>query len=165
MCFYKKPVCRKEYLGRVDPDEVNADKTMGNFNDLNKILKLYPVKEIIFCEGRLFFKNIIAVMPQLPGHLRIKLFTTATNTLIGSGNKDEPGNYISKDYGFRLALPVNRRNKQLTDIGIAFLFLITFPVHLIIKPRRRFFLKTFLLFFFLKKHGLDTLCRKKICLF
>ncbi len=157
----QKAGMQERVLGRVNPDEVNADKTMGNFNDLSKILKLYPVKEIIFCEGRLFFKNIIAVMPQLPGHLRIKLFTTATNTLIGSGNKDEPGNYISKDYGFRLALPVNRRNKQLTDIGIAFLFLITFPVHLIFKPRRLLFFKNVLAVFLFKKTWIGYALQEK----
>ncbi|MGZ3901517.1 MAG: hypothetical protein ACXVDC_14415, partial [Bacteroidia bacterium] len=129
----QKAGMQERILGRVDPDESIASKTMGSFTNLSELLKLYPVKEIIFCESKLSFKKIIKVMPQLPAHLRIKLFITGTQTLIGSGSKNEPGKHISKVSGFRLALPVNRRNKNLSDVITAFIFLITFPVHLIIK--------------------------------
>lgn len=137
----QKAGIQERILGRVNPDESNTTKTMGSFNNLGKLLKLYPVKEIIFCEANLSFKKIIEAMPLLPAHLRIKLFVPGTHTLIGSGSKHDPGKYISKDSGFRLARPVNQRNKNLTDVIIAFLFLITFPVHLIIKSNPLLFFK------------------------
>ena len=90
-------------------------------------------------------------MPQLPAHVRIKLFTAGAHTLIGSGNKNETGNYISKDPLFRLSMPVSKRNKYLTDVMIAFFFLITFPVHLIIKSNPLLFFKNVFIVLFLKK--------------
>jgi O-antigen biosynthesis protein len=132
---------QERILGRVDPDESTTTKTIGPFNNINELLKLYPVKEIIFCESRLSFKKIIEVMQELPAQLRVKLFITGTHTLIGGGSKNEPGKYISRDAGFRLALPVSQRNKNLADVIIAFLFLITFPVHFIIKSNPLLFFK------------------------
>ena len=142
---------QERILGRADPDEENTSKTIGAVNNLSELLKLYPVKEIIFCESKLSFKRIIEVIPQLHRHLRIKLFVAGTHTLIGSVSKDEHGNYISKDSGFRLALPVNRRNKNLADVIIALFFLITFPVHLIIKSRPLLFFKNVFHVLFLRK--------------
>jgi O-antigen biosynthesis protein len=142
---------QERILGRVDPGDTNTSKTIGAFNNLSEILKLYPVKEIIFCENNLSFKKIIEVLPHLAAHLRIKLFVAGTHTLIGSGSKDGPGKYVSKESGFRLALPVNRRNKDLTDVIIAFLFLITFPVHFIIKSKPLLFFKNVFNVLFLRK--------------
>lgn len=147
----QKAGMQERILGRVDPDEENTSKTIGAFNNLSELLKLYPVKEIIFCESKLSFKKIIEVIPELPAHIRIKLFVAGTHTLIGSGSKDEPGNYISKDSEFRLALPVNRRNKNLADVIIAFFFLITFPVHLFIKSKPLLFFKNVFDVLFLRK--------------
>jgi GT2 family glycosyltransferase len=147
----QKTGMQERILGRVDRDEENTSKTIGAFNNLSELLKLYPVKEIIFCESKLSFKKIIEVIPELPAHIRIKLFVAETHTLIGSGSKDEPGNYISKDSEFRLALPVNRRNKNLADVIIALFFLITFPVHLFIKSRPLLFFKNVFHVLFLRK--------------
>jgi GT2 family glycosyltransferase len=142
---------QERVLGRIAPGEMSEPKTIGSFNNLSGLLQLYPIKEIIFCEGKLSFKEIIKVMPLVPQNLRIKLYTGGTHSIIGSSSRNEAGNYISKDAGFRLAQPVNRRNKTLCDVIIAFLFLITFPLHLIIKSRRYLFFKNVFSVFFLKK--------------
>ena len=118
---------QERVLGRIEPGEVAEPKTIGTFNNLRSLLRLYPVKEIIFCEGNLSFKKIIEVLPSMPLHLRVKLYAARTNTLIGSSRKDEAGNYLSKDSAFRLYQPVSLRNKTMADVIIAFLFLITFP--------------------------------------
>ncbi len=90
-------------------------------------------------------------MPSVPPHVRIKLYAARTNTLIGSSHKDLGGNYLSKDPVFRLAQPVSLRNKSMADVTIAFFFLITFPLHLILKARPFGFLKNVISVFLLKK--------------
>jgi GT2 family glycosyltransferase len=140
----QKAGMQERVLGRIEPGEAPGPKTIGNFNNLRSLLHSYPAKEIIFCEGSLSFKEIIEVLPALPPHLRIKLYAASTNTLIGSRRKDEAGNYLSKEVPFRLNQRVNLRNKTMTDVTIAFLFIITFPLHLVIKSRPgRFFKNAF----------------------
>ena len=150
-------------LGRVDPDETNSSRSIGAFKNLSELLKSYPVKEIIFCERNLSFKKIIEAMPELPAKLRIKLFVSGTNTLIGSDSKNEPGNYISKDTFFRLALPVNRRNKNLADMIISLFFLISFPIHFLIKSKPLSFFKNVFSVLFLRKTWIGyAVCEKKL---
>ena len=147
----QKAGMQERVLGRIEPGEVAEPKTIGTFNNLRSLLRLYPVKEIIFCEGTLSFKKIIEVLPSMPLHLRVKLYSARTNTLIGSSRKDEAGNYLSKDSALRLYQTVSLRNKTLADVIIAFLFLITFPLHLILKARPFVFLKNVISVLLLKK--------------
>ncbi|MEO8861202.1 MAG: glycosyltransferase [Ginsengibacter sp.] len=138
-------------LGRINPGLSNEANTIGSFEKLGQVLKLYPVKEIIFCEGLLSFKKIIEAMQQLPRQMRIKIFVTGTHTLIGSVSKNEAGNFVSTDAGFRLAHAITRRNKTLADVIIAFFFLITFPLHFIIKRKPFLFFRNVFSVLFLKK--------------
>ena len=91
---------QERVLGRITPEELPEPKTIGSFNNLVDILKLYPVKEIIFCEGGLSFKKIIEVLPLLPSYVRIKLYAADLHTLIGSAGTNDTGNYISNDSTF-----------------------------------------------------------------
>jgi GT2 family glycosyltransferase len=147
----QKAGMQERVLGRIDPGDVAEPKTIGTFNNLTILLPLYPVKEIIFCEGNLSFKKIIEIIPVMPPHLRIKIYSAHTNTLIGSSRKDETGNYLAKDSAFRLCQPVSLRNKAMADVIIAFLFLITFPLHFILKARPLVFFKNVISVFLLKK--------------
>ena len=147
----QKAGMQERVLGRIEPGEVAEPKTIGTFNNLKSLLRLYPVKEIIFCEGTLSFKKIIDVIPSMPLHLRVKLYAARTNTLIGSSRKDEAGNYLSRDSSFRLSQPVSLRNKTMADVIIAIFFLITFPIHFILKARPFIFFKNVLSVFLLKK--------------
>ena len=147
----QKAGMHERVLGRVEPGEVAGPKTIGIFNNLQSLLRLYPVKEIIFCEGTLSFKKIVEVLPAMPPHLRVKLYAARTNTLIGSSRKDRTGNYLSQDLVFRLNQPVSLRNKTMADVIIAFLFIITFPLHFILKARPAVLFKNAVSVFLLKK--------------
>jgi len=120
---------QERVLGRVDPLNEGTSKTIGALKDLAGIFKLYPVKEIIFCEGVLSFKNIIQALPQLPPLVRIKFFAPGMHSLLGSGGGNEAGSYISKKELLRLDLPVSRRNKILVDVIISVALLVSFPLH------------------------------------
>ncbi len=139
----QKAGMHERILGRIYPGKEENAKAIGAFDNLENLLHISPVKEIIFCEGNLSFKEIIRTMPLMPRYFRIKIYSACTNALIGSEGKDEAGN-ILKDSNFRLAQAVSRRNKILADIMIAIVFLLSFPLHFIIKKRPlRFFENVF----------------------
>ncbi|HJY21562.1 MAG TPA: hypothetical protein VJ279_01685, partial [Hanamia sp.] len=132
---------KERVLGRIETSESANGKAIGAFNNLAEIIKLYPVKEIIFCEGSLSFKTIIDTIPHVPHRVRIKFFANGSHTIIGSDDKDSSGEFISKEADYRLANAVYRRTKMLFDISISMLFLLSFPIHFILKKRPALFIK------------------------
>ncbi|MEO8109987.1 MAG: glycosyltransferase family 2 protein [Ginsengibacter sp.] len=139
-------------LGRIDPGKNGENKSIGNINNLNALLKRYAVKEIIFCKDKFFtYKKIIDSIAALPHHTRIKIFTGCTNTLIGSESSNTTGKFLSDSSQYFLNNPVNRRSKSLIDFFIALFFLLTFPVHLIVKRKPFVFFKNAFAVLLLKK--------------
>ena len=137
-------------LGRID---VNGDTTTatGKVEDLNKLLKTYAIKEVIFCEGELSFKKIIDIIKDIPKQVRIKFHAFNTSGIIGSDSKNTSGKFISADKKVNLSLPVSRRNKNLVDILISIIFIITFPVHLFLQKNPANFFKNVFDIILLKK--------------
>jgi GT2 family glycosyltransferase len=117
-------------LGRVNNSLTSSSKALGSIHQLNHLVKMYPVKEIIFCEDILGFKEIIAAVQQLPGDVRNKFHASGSRSIVGSNNKDVSGEYLSNNEKYTIINPVNKRNKNLLDATIALLFLVTFPIHL-----------------------------------
>ncbi len=74
---------KERILGRIETDDLIDTKTIGSFNDLNEVLDLYPIKEIIFCEGKLSFKKIIETVAHIPDRVRIKFFAKGSHAIIG----------------------------------------------------------------------------------
>ena len=126
-------------LGRV---EVNVGKTnaTGNIEDLKQLLTTYSIKEVIFCEGELSFKKIIDMM-KIPKHVRIKFHAADASGIIGSNSKKISGKFISADKKIKLSLPVSKRNKNFIDVVISICFIITFPVHLLLKKKPQHFFR------------------------
>lgn len=132
---------QERVLGRIEPGKENKNNTIGSFNDLKIILKKYPAKEIIFCEGTLSFKKIIEVLPELPHRIRRKFFASGMHFLIGGNGKNKAGTHVSNNPELKLNQPVGKRNKIFSDIIISLFFLLTFPVHLLIKRKPFLFFK------------------------
>ena len=133
---------KERALGRVDTGGAIDPESIGSINDLHNILNLYPVKEIIFCEGALSFKKIIEIMPIVPDDVRIKFFTPGSQTIIGSVDKNAAGEFILKEEdNYRLSNAVYRRSKNLFDVTASVFFIITFPIHFTVKRRPVLFFK------------------------
>ncbi len=141
----------KKILGRIAVTQHDEPNTISAFNSLSRIVKLYAINEVIFCEGELSLKKIINTISNLQKRVSIKLYAAGMATVIGSDNKNETGYYISQDKIFRLSLPVSKRNKVLTDTVIAAIFIITFPFHLIMKRKPATFFKNIFHILFFKK--------------
>lgn len=121
---------QERILGRVAIDE--ADKSaIGSVDDLPKLSRSIPFREIIFCEGNLSFSTIMEKMQQLPNHTSIKFHASGSGSIVGSDSKHSSGEAVSKENGFNLSDQYNRRLKRLLDVLFSLFSLISFPVHLI----------------------------------
>jgi Predicted glycosyltransferases len=140
----------KRVLGRIDVNGVTGN-AIGNLGQITQLLASYPIKEIIFCEGKLSFKKIIGLVEQMPKHVRIKFHASGAESIIGSDSRYTSGKFVSTDKIYRLSLPVQKRNKNLTDVVVSSFFIITFPLHLLFQHKPISFFKNVFDVFFLRK--------------
>jgi hypothetical protein len=71
-------------------------------------------------------------MEDLPGKTVVKIHAAGSYSIVGSQSKDESGEAVSKENGYNLSNPYNRRLKRLIDVSISVAGLITFPVQFIL---------------------------------
>ena len=146
----QKAGMEERVLGRIDVNG-NRGNTTGGIMDIKPLLKSYSVKELIFCEGTLSFKKIIDTITDIPSHVRIKFHASGTVGIIGSDSKETSGKFISADKRIMLANPVTRRNKNLVDVLVSIIFIVTFPFHFLLQKKPVHFFKNVFEVLFLKK--------------
>jgi O-antigen biosynthesis protein len=149
--YIEKTNKKEQILGRIAPDKIDEPNTVGSFGNLQEILNLYPIKELIFCEGTLSFRQIIEKLPSLPRKIRVRFFAKGSHMIIGSDDKNSAGDFVLETAGFNLSKTVYRRAKNLFDVTACFCFLIFFPFVFLAKKRPLNFFK----------NVFDVLLRKK----
>ncbi len=143
----KEAGMRQKILGRIAVQE-NDTAALGNWKNLQHLSSTIPFKEVIFCQGALSFTDVISSIQKLPAGLTVKIHSIGSSSIVGSDSKDSSGESLSKENGYKLANPYNRRLKRLIDVSISFFGIITFPVQLlIIKKPVQFFANCFSVLF------------------
>jgi hypothetical protein len=110
-------------LGRIAVDKMDSS-CLTTLQKMNAFIRLYPIKEIIFCEGALSFKEIILYISVQPFGTRIRISANGSKSIVGSDSSSSSGKTISEISGFNLSLPHFKRLKRLLDVLIASLILI-----------------------------------------
>lgn len=115
-------------LGRIAPNEDGATH-LTTLAHLDSFLKDVPVKEIIFCQGEISYRQIIRHAKTIPNHTRIRIMGGGAKSIVGSDSSKSSGLAISDMAGYSLGGPSARRLKRLVDVAAALLFIITWPIH------------------------------------
>jgi GT2 family glycosyltransferase len=127
--FMKSAEKEGRILGRIALED-DSHEHLATIGKLDIFLRDVPVREIIFCENGLSFKQIIALTGSLQGGIRVRISASGSQSMVGSDSKDSSGEIIAPDLGYKLADPVQRRLKRLIDLTSSIVFLMSFPVHL-----------------------------------
>lgn len=128
-------------LGRVSNDATGHSTVLGTVVQLPGLVKKYQVKEIIFCENGLSFKEIIDGIKSLTGNTRNKIHASGSNSIVGSDSKNTSGNFIANTANYKIGTPLQRRNKRLLDITVSLLFILIIPLLIFIKKHIGVFYK------------------------
>lgn len=128
-------------LGRVGSDAAGSTATLGTIQQLPELVKKYQVKEIIFCENGLSFKEIIGSISTLPIITRNKFHASGSNSIVGSDSKNTSGGFIDNSIKYNIEVPLQSRNKRLLDIVVSILFILAVPVIIFIKTNVAAFYK------------------------
>lgn len=131
-------------LGRISANGAGQSNTIGSWKKINQVFKTALIKKLIFCRGTLSYKEIIATVQQLPHAVHAAFYAQSCHSIIESQDKQTAGKYLSSAEYFRLGNPLYKRSKRLLDFCAALFFLLTFPVHLILKKQRSRFFKNIL---------------------
>lgn len=119
---------QERILGRI---KTNGDITnaIGDINNLLQLLKHLSIREVIFCEGYLSYQQIIHQLVTLPKNINYRFIAHNSSSIVGSDSKATSGEALTAEGFYLLNQPYQRRMKRLTDVFLAIVFLLTFPVH------------------------------------
>jgi GT2 family glycosyltransferase len=146
----KEAGLHERILGRIAVAE-NDVSAVGYWKKLKELSSAIPFREVVFCEGSLSFSNIIQHIPLLPSNISIKFHASGSSSIVGSDSKNTSGEAMSKENGFKLANPYNRRLKRLIDIFISFWGIAAFPVHVFVVKKPFAFITNCFTVLFAKK--------------
>ncbi len=114
---------------------IQEDGCLGTADQMEHIIRGLPVRELIFCESSfLNFDTIINYYEICPKHLKLRIHSSNSLSVIGSDSKFYSGEAIA-GASYRLAKPIYRRRKRLFDVIAALLLFITIPFHVFFHRR------------------------------
>ena len=118
-------------MGRVAP---NGDKeeAVATIAQLQALVNSIQLREIIFAQGYLSYKQIIEQVQKLPQGVCARFHANGSLSIVGSDSKDASGEFVSAEGNYQLAHPYQRRMKRIVDVSMAIFILITFPVQLVL---------------------------------
>ena len=136
----------KALLGRIAVDKMDSS-CLTTLQKMNSFIRLYPVKEIIFCEGMLSFKEIIQHTSFQPFGIRMRISANGSKSIVGSDSSSSLGNTISENNNYNLSLPHFKRIKRLLDVLLASLIILgAFVLIFFVKKPLNLFKKAVLVF-------------------
>jgi GT2 family glycosyltransferase len=121
-------------LGRVGIEKMD-EHCLTTIDNLSLFLRDIPVREIIFCQGSLSFREIIGHCKKLLHGVRIRITSPGSGSIVGSDSSKTSGEIVSVDLHFDISKPFNRRFKRLIDILFSLVMIIGFPIHILFVKR------------------------------
>ncbi len=138
----------RNLIGFVTPASTNAtpvnpaiSDALGAANQLEEIVRIYHVKEVIFCSKDVRSQDIMDWMTRLGPAISYKIVPEEGLSIIGSSSKDEPGELYTIDIKYNIAQPVERRNKRVFDLAICCGLALSLPCWIWLTPKRQILLK------------------------
>jgi GT2 family glycosyltransferase len=134
---------QKNMIGLVSPDPAESSLGAG-LNDLGEVVRVYRVNELIFCSKDLPARDILTWMTRLGPQISYKIVPEESLSIIGSSNRNEPGELYTIDIRYNIAEARQRRNKRVFDLTICLFLLVAAPFWLLLSPRRGVLLRHWL---------------------
>ena len=136
---------QKKLIGLVSPYEKTDDDFLGSVKGLDDLVHIYRIDEIIFCSSNVSGQQIMHWMTKLGPEVAYKILPQESYSIIGSHSKNAPGELYTVDIQYKIASPMNRRNKRVFDLGMTLLMIPLLPLLILIINRRLSFLKNWFL--------------------
>jgi GT2 family glycosyltransferase len=129
----KEAEIKPKIIGNVSPNtETQESYHIGNFSQLNEIIKIHKIDEIVFCAKDIPSNQIISSMLELTGlNINFKIAQPDTLSIIGSNSIETSGELYSIDIN-AISKEENIRSKRVFDIFSSLFIFILSPFILLL---------------------------------
>lgn len=141
----------EEHLAQNGQHSVGEGPAIGTLEQLDEIVRIFQVNEVIFCSKDIPAQAIMGWMTRLGPAISYKIVPEESLSIIGSGNKNEPGELYTIDIRYNIAEPAQRRTKRVFDLFVCLALLAALPVWLLFSNNRTRLLKYWPAVFFGQK--------------
>jgi hypothetical protein len=120
------------FLGMLHPSENKPTGWLGTLNQLSEVVAIFDINQVIFSAMDVPSAQIMSSMGEL-SHEQVNFKIVPENSLsiIGSSDKNTPGELYTIDVGFALSNRHVQRKKRILDMGICLMIWAIFPVALL----------------------------------
>ncbi|WP_199200324.1 glycosyltransferase family 2 protein [Adhaeribacter arboris] len=144
----KKTGAATKIVGFASPyvTDNTAKEYLGELQQLNDIIQVHKLNELIFCGKDLSVTQIIEWMVAINDEsVQYKILPEDSEYIIGSNNKNTPGDYYTLPIELNLYKKEQIRNKLLLDFTLALSFLVLSPALIWLVQNKRGFFRNCLL--------------------
>ncbi len=129
---------KREYLGFITPSDKEAGhpRCLGTIDKIDDILQLVQPDELIFCAKDISSLQLIQQLSTNGNDIDFKIAPEQSQVVIGSHSRNDTGELLTYDVGFKINKGYLRRMKRFLDIVLALLFLLLSPVLIMFQKRK-----------------------------
>ena len=81
--------------GRIAIDENDKGTFLAHAGNMASAIRAHGISQLLFCEGEISYKSIIAFTEQLQGTCGFLFHAKQSNSIVGSNNKNQRGIFIA----------------------------------------------------------------------
>ncbi|MBT8220133.1 MAG: glycosyltransferase family 2 protein [Bacteroidia bacterium] len=126
-----------QYLGYVSEEESTENHFLGNIGDLDQLLAQHKVHVLTFITDALEIDKIMKVMVHFGSGLKYLMFSTSSNVLLDSPDKNSRGAYTIVELKWKINTSKNRLLKRGLDVSLSVLFMLITPLVIWIIERKK----------------------------
>jgi GT2 family glycosyltransferase len=133
---------KREYLGFITTFEKEAGhpQCLGTLEKIDDIISLVQPDELIFCAKDVSSLQLIQQLSTKGGDLDFKIAPEASQVVLGSHSRNDTGELLTYDLGFKINKGYLKRLKRFTDCSLAILFLLLSPLMILFQKNKFRFL-------------------------
>lgn len=119
------------------PAYAQPETVLCELDQLDDAVRLFAAEEVIFCSKDCPARDIMTWMTRLSPSVACKILPEDSQSIIGSGDKNAPGELYTIEVRFAIADPAKRRAKRLFDVLLALCIWLGAPLGLPLSARFR----------------------------
>ena len=120
---------QKNIVGSVAPEGIAPSRPyLNSIEKLAEIVRIYKIKEIIFCSKDVSAQSIMSWMSSLGPYIQYKIIPEESLSIIGSSSKNTMGELYTIEIAFKIDQPLQRRQKRIVDVLFSIFSILTSPI-------------------------------------
>jgi GT2 family glycosyltransferase len=133
---------KRDYIGFITPYEREAghQQCLGTLDKIDDIIPLIQPDELIFCAKDVSSLQLIQQLSTKGEDIDFKIAPEACQVVLGSHSRNDTGELLTYDIGFKINKGYLKRLKRFIDITVAVLFLLLSPLMILFQRKKLRFL-------------------------